>query len=195
MLAPTLELKTEIFLALGARVVSVEPQPALAREIAARGSHYSGRCKVVESGVGSRPGTASLYLGDFTGHASLLRDWTKNHHQISITVTTLDLLIAEYGAPSFIKLDIEGSEPNAIRGLSHRIDTITLEYSCTHDQGQLAIECVTLLRKLGNMRINATSCENNILLFSRWKTDSEFLSDFPACVDLSPYGDLIIKFS
>jgi hypothetical protein len=52
-------VRTEIMLALGARVVAFEPQPMCARETRARGSN---RLIVVEKAVGARMGIAELHV-------------------------------------------------------------------------------------------------------------------------------------
>lgn len=54
--------KTEIFLALGATVVSLEPQKDLAEEIEARAKKYRKRCVVLPCAVGAEKGTATLNL-------------------------------------------------------------------------------------------------------------------------------------
>src|SRR5204862_7137924 len=43
-------------------------------------------------------------------------------------VTTLDALAARFGAPAFIKLDIEGSEPLALAGLTRPVPALAFEY-------------------------------------------------------------------
>ena len=45
-----------------------------------------------------------------------------------IEVTTLDALTARFGAPAFIKLDVEGSEPAALAGLTHPVPAVAFEY-------------------------------------------------------------------
>jgi FkbM family methyltransferase len=41
----------------------------------------------------------------------------KWNRSIRLPVTTLDLLVAKYGKPSFVKIDVEGSEQEVLSGL------------------------------------------------------------------------------
>lgn len=47
--------------------------------------------------------------------------------QRKVAVTTLDMLIAEYGLPGFIKIDVEGHELEVAKGLSQPIPLIVFE--------------------------------------------------------------------
>ena len=46
---------------------------------------------------------------------------------VDISITTLDRLIAEYGVPSYIKIDVEGFELEVIKGLSSQVPLLSLE--------------------------------------------------------------------
>jgi len=67
--------KTEMMLMLGATVVSVEPQPALAREIRARTATYGRKSIVVQSAIGESVGVANLHLRTDSAFATFLDDW------------------------------------------------------------------------------------------------------------------------
>jgi FkbM family methyltransferase len=60
---------------------------------------------------------------------------------------TIDRLIAMYGVPDIIKMDIEGAESIALRGLTQKCGLITFEWSeeFFHD----ALKCVDRLKQLG----------------------------------------------
>jgi FkbM family methyltransferase len=90
----------ETFMELGARVVAVEPNPALADEIR---RHYP-QITVVAKAVGAKPGTAELTLGRDTEHSTLSTEWASRHTgrwngTVTVEVTTLAELIGAYGRP------------------------------------------------------------------------------------------------
>ncbi|HEY1185221.1 MAG TPA: FkbM family methyltransferase [Bryobacteraceae bacterium] len=113
---------TRTALARGAAVVvSIEPAPATVeclrrnfeKEIAA------GRVMVVPKGVWSQPSVLELAEGDdgnTTGDSFVFGRNQKN--KVNVPVTTIDILVGELGLPrvDFIKMDIEGSEKDALRG-------------------------------------------------------------------------------
>jgi FkbM family methyltransferase len=126
--------------ALGCRVVAIEPQPDFARVLRLlfrRSPHVT----ILETAVSDRSGRAELSISERTPTVtSLASDWrdaragetdfaqVRWNRRIEIAVTTLDALAAEYGAPAFIKLDVEGSEPSALAGLSHPVPALAFEY-------------------------------------------------------------------
>src|SRR5262245_14159320 len=66
--------KTEVFIALGARVVAFEPQPDCCDEITA----LNPAATVVRSAVGSTVGVASLRVDPHRTGSSIVSDWRKD---------------------------------------------------------------------------------------------------------------------
>jgi FkbM family methyltransferase len=185
--------KTEAMLALGGRVVSVEPQPKLAAEVAARCSLYGQKHAVVSKAVGHQPGTLTLHLRASSGQASFFSDWEGiPAGNMIVEVTTLDELIAQFGAPHFCKIDVEGYEPQVLRGLSKRIPVVSFEYHSDERWAAVARECIQILSAFGEIKINATGAEGGTLLFPEWVGPNEFLSSFPSSILPHPFGDLIV---
>src|SRR5262249_13152680 len=153
-----------------------------------------GKSIVIEAAVGEQVGTATLHLRKCSAQASLLRDWEGDPSgEMEVSVTTLDLLIAQYGIPQFLKIDVEGSESQILRGLSHRVPIMTVEYLCKDRCVTLARESVSLLCQFGPIEINATGEEEHTLLFPTWLTPEAFLMRFPECVAPHSYGDMIVR--
>lgn len=182
---------TEIMLSLGAYVIAFEPQPICAREITARGN---GRLTVVEKAIGEAEGTAAIYLTSSSAVASLLPGWNDAAGgSLQVAVTTLDQAIAQFGEPTFCKIDIEGFELHALRGLSKPIKALSLEYQ-TDERGMFNIRrCVELISQIGDYRINLTAYEDGNLILPSWLHAAEFLAQFPCCAREIAYGDLILK--
>jgi FkbM family methyltransferase len=101
---------------LAARVVSIEPNPDLARLL--RASFPA--VQVIEAAASDRTGTARLWLPDggrgAEGVASLEHPSDRSVEVSRVTIDSLDLADVR-----FIKMDIEGHEAAALRGAEHTI--------------------------------------------------------------------------
>lgn len=166
------------FRRLGARVVAVEPQPALVRVLKLL---YGRKPNVIieASAVGRAPGTTELMINsdnptvstasrDFVGAARGAAGWESQRWNKSITVpvTTLDALIARHGRPAFIKLDVEGFEAEALDGLTQPVEALSFEF--TTIQREVALACIDRCVTLGYTRFNAALGESQTLAHPDW---------------------------
>jgi FkbM family methyltransferase len=166
------------FRRLGARVVAVEPQPALAmtlRLLFRRDSAVT----VVESAVGRASGTVALKLNLDNPTVSTASDafiaasrgapgwhgqqWSRT---VSVPVTTLDALVARHGTPRFIKIDVEGYEAEALAGLSWPPAALSFEF--TTIQRDVACACVARCAAIGYRAFAASLGES--LAFAHGRT-------------------------
>jgi FkbM family methyltransferase len=120
---------SEALLELGAHVVAVEANPELAALIR---RHYRG-ITVEAVALGAKPGKAVLRVGTYDGHSTLSDEWAAVHpdrwvSELEVDVTTLDALIARHGEPAFVKVDVEGFEPEVVSGLSVPVAALSFEY-------------------------------------------------------------------
>ena len=166
------------FRRLGARVLAVEPQPALARTLHwIYGRDSSVAIEALAGGHG--PGTAELRLNlanptistlspELISAASGAPGWEGQHWTASlpVTCTTLDALIDLHGLPRFIKIDVEGYEADVLRGLNHPVPALSFEL--TTIQRGVAQRALGQCRRLGFARFNAALGEDYVFVHDHW---------------------------
>lgn len=171
--------RTRALRRLGARVVALEPQPALAA-LLRRQFDADPAVTVRAAALGARPGTATLLASRRTPTVSTLSPgwvermrntpgfarvtWQDRHE---VAVTTLDALIAEHGLPQFCKIDVEGYEARILRGLSQPIPLLSFEY--VPAAFDIACEAMDLVSALGSYRFNLTIGERRQWRWPAWQ--------------------------
>jgi FkbM family methyltransferase len=175
------------FRRLGARVIAVEPQPALAMTLRL----LYGRDRtvtLVESAVGRALGAIALKLNldnptvstaseAFIAAAHDAPGWEGQHwtRSVEVPVTTLDALIARYGAPRFIKIDVEGYEAEVLAGLSTPAPALSFEF--TTIQRDVACACVARCAAIGYGAFEASLGESLAFVHGR-KLDAGEITDW-----------------
>jgi FkbM family methyltransferase len=188
------------FRRLGARVIAVEPQPALATTLRL----LYGRDKAVtleESAVGRRRGTTALKLNldnptvstaseAFIAAAHDAPGWEGQHwtRTIEVPVTTLDALIARYGTPRFIKIDVEGYEAEALAGLSAPAPALSFEF--TTIQRDVARACVARCAAIGYRAFEASLGESLAFVHERKLSASDITDWLMELPDRANSGDI-----
>lgn len=168
--------RTASFLRLGARVVAVEPQPMPANLIRAVWGWRGAR--VVRAACGAATGVASMRVNadnpivstmspDFVAASKDAPGWEGQtwDRTMDVEVTTIDALILAHGAPSFIKIDVEGFELEALAGMSRRSPALSFEF--TTIQKQVGLDCIKRCALLGYTQFNAVIGETQRFQFKQ----------------------------
>jgi FkbM family methyltransferase len=172
---------------LGCRVVAVEPQPdfaALLRALFGRSSRVS----IIQAAVADVPGRRLLSLSERTPTVTTLAPTWRDarsrdpdfarvawNRQVDIEATTLDRLIEQFGLPAFVKIDVEGSEPAVLAGLTRPVPALSFEYLPRALQEVQA--CLTTLGGLGAYEFNWSVGESSELASRRWMNAADLLVD------------------
>jgi len=179
------------FRRLGARVVAIEPQRTMARVLRIMYG-FNSSVTIEEVAVGREPGrarmminadnpTVSSFSPAFIDAARDAPGWETQRWTgaADVDVTTLDVLIARYGSPAFIKLDVEGFEAEALQGLSQAAPALSFEF--TTIQREVALACIERCSALGYISFNAALGESQSLL-NDWVSAGDiarWLSELP----------------
>ena len=187
---------------LGARVVAVEPQPALVKTL--KLLYGRDRAVAIEPVAIGRAGMAKFHLNVDNPTVSTASDafrkaadgapgwegqtWTRT---IDVPVITLDMLAARHGAAAFIKIDVEGSESEALAGLTRPSPTLSFEF--TTIQRGVAEACIERCVELGYTRYNAALGESHILVHRDWVSSKEITGWLRSLPQSANSGDIYAR--
>ena len=188
---------------LGARVIGVEPQPAC-MEILRRWYGHSRAITLVEEAVGSEIGHATQMVSARTPTVTTLSQrWIEAVRQsdsfatvrwegaVRVNVTTLDDLIARFGAPAFCKIDVEGFEYEVLCGLSQPLTALSFEYIPA--TREMAIACLNRLAVLGRYEFNWSPGEQHRLQLRQWLNTAAMAEWLAALTEASGSGDIYAR--
>ena len=188
------------FRRLGARVVAVEPQPAV---VALLRLFYGRRADIAieAAAVGRLAGRISMMINAENPTVSTLspafvsaardapgwenQNWRKS---VSVPVTTLDALIRKHGTPAFIKIDVEGFEEETLLGLSRPVKALSFEF--TTIQRQIAIACIERCAALDYRRFNAALGESQTFVNADWVGGEEIVRWLAGLPHAANSGDI-----
>lgn len=173
----------------GARVIAFEPQPRFHAALAAIPD-----VTVIPCAVGAQAGEARMWTSSRYPHLSTFSDpWRQASgylalhgadvwdQQITVPVVTLQEAVLAHGEPRYLKLDVEGFEPEALAGLDRAPPLLSFEvHSAFAAAGD---RCLYWLRDHGRWDFNLVDLEG-------WDFDSDWSSRprFPAV-----YGDVFAR--
>jgi FkbM family methyltransferase len=124
----------DAFLPTNAHIIAVEPDQRNGKILHTRFSKNP-QITFVAKAVSKKIGTA-IFHTNYNGALNTLNlKWHQKMQNAAlpksksyeVETTTLDILIAKYGAPDFIKIDVEGHEMEVIEGLSQAVPLLSFE--------------------------------------------------------------------
>lgn len=196
--------KSAIFSSLAKTVIAIEPQQACLPNL--RNRFRNSNVIVVDKALGSQRGKTSLRRSvNMTTTASMSSRFIKDVLSSGrfgerwddfeeVEVITLNELIAAYGSPAFIKIDVEGFEPEVIRGLSKPVKALSFEF---HPEVlYMAEEVLQHAKTLGPISVNYALGNNfTELELDEWVSPEDLTNELKQFVgDNSIMGDIYIQW-
>lgn len=165
------------FRRIGAHVVALEPQPLLQRALRLIHGRDPGVILVPAAAgpdvveqtlhVNTQNPTVSTLSSAFLVEAFGAEGWQDQTWDTTLTVpaVTLDRLIGTFGPPVFVKIDIEGYEDEALRGLTQPVPALSFEF--TTIARDVAQRCLKTVTALGDYSFNVALGESQQLIFEQ----------------------------
>ncbi len=196
--------RLRIFRKLGCRVVALEPQQSCYSELQAE---FGGDADVVliQKAAAAAEREMEMLIANAHTISSLSTDWIRKVKESGrfaeyqwdktqrVVTTTLDALIAAHGVPRFIKIDVEGFEPEVLRGLTQPVPFLSFEW--TPEYSSAMVESLEHLESIGRIETNYSLEESMELADETWIAASrlrELLK--PMETDSRVFGDIYVRF-
>lgn len=144
------------------QIVSVEASPTtyttLVRNTAGKNIHCINRA------VTSQPvAEVTFYEADANTISSLNKDWITNTRsrfgkdchvrtETVVSTTTIDAMVATFGVPDIIKVDVEGAEHIVLQSLTQKVKTVCFEWAAEWDVETFM--CIDHMSKIGYHRFH-----------------------------------------
>lgn len=192
--------RTRALARLGCHVVAVEPHPDCARLLRIVFAR-SARVTVLEAAMAGACGRKSLAVSEGAPTlSSIAHGWREMverepgfnrvhwSRSVEVDVTTIDRLIMQFGVPALIKIDVEGSEPQVLDGLSQAVPVLSFEY--LPGFLELVERSTARLNALGRYLFNWSPGESYRLVEQKWLSASDLMKTLRTKRAQSASGDV-----
>lgn len=168
--------RVKVFLALGAKVVAVEPQPSCQQVLK---KQFGNNIIIEPVCLGESEYQTEMFISSESTLSTLSTDFIKRtgtqrfansnwNNRITVQVTTLDKLITKHGTPAFCKIDVEGFEAEVLKGLTTNLSYISMEYCVPEMQDNLVSSINELSRIAPGAVFNYATGETMQLALPEW---------------------------
>lgn len=190
----------EAFLALGARVVAVEPR-AEALAVLRERFGSSPRVAIVAAAAGARAGAALLHRSSADQVATLSAAFREAYpggaglawlDAEEVPVVTLAALAEEHGDPAFCKVDAEGWDGEVLAGLGRLPRALCFE--AVDRLPGVPEACVRSLEARAPAVYNLRSCDQPRFDLEAWVGAGELLGLLPAHLSRVRHADVFARF-
>jgi len=192
---------SEVFCALGAQVVAVEPNPKGQRvlELLAR----TRRIHIQRCAAGEIPGRMPLHLCEEHGLSTVSDEWRETVRNsplhcdakwagdIETEVLTLDQLVVKYGVPSFVKIDVEGFDDRVLRGMSFRPNAVSFEFN--KNMPDVSLRCLKAPALSKGYQFNFVRGFEMQFASAVWMSKEELSEKLSVLAGDEEYGDVVAR--
>jgi FkbM family methyltransferase len=193
---------TEVFAALGAVVVAIEPNPRCARVLQLLARRHPVHVELCAAGDQNGRKTLQIcethLLSTLAPRAEDAARRSPEHRaakwlaEIEVEVKTLDSLAQSYGVPRFVKIDAEGFDDRVISGMSFEPSAISFEYY--KHLPEIASRCLQAPLFAGGYEFNYLTGLGNELASPSWMERSELTSRLELLAsEGGNYGDVVAR--
>jgi FkbM family methyltransferase len=196
--------KAAVYLELGCRVVGFEPQREIYVQAVDR-FRNNGDFIGENISLDSKKGVSTIRIASFHTISSMNLEYIRRVQELRfskyswdreepVNTDTLDNMIVKYGVPKYIKIDVEGYELNVLRGLTKKIEYISIEF-ITEMLGPVK-ECLDYINRLNGERssFNYIYGNNDHFYFGRWIGKDEIIAYLDSVNDReTEFGDIFIR--
>ena len=192
--------------ALGCRVIALEPQPDFARMLRLLFARNA-RIEVVEAAVTGASGEDWLEVSERTPTVSTTAaawreararepgfggvEWNR---RVRVRTVSADALIAQYGRPAFIKIDVEGGEPAVLDGLTLPVPALSFEYlPGAIDEVRACVDRLAALAGAARYEFNWSVGEGYELASAAWLDAAGIVAALAAAGPAARSGDVYAR--
>jgi FkbM family methyltransferase len=187
-------VKTRIFIELGARVIAVDPDVSNQKTLTERFLAYRLRKKpvvVLGKAVSDRCGHETFWVNEPGFDMNTLSPrWAETlrkepsrfgctfefSEKRQVETTTLEQMTSMYGRPFYIKIDVEGYELNALKGLKTAVPYLSFEVNLPDFRSE-GEECIGRLHEIAAYGVFNCAVGSR-LMFSEWMSYGDFAKAF-----------------